>query len=42
MVGDINPGPGGSAPRGFTKLGKRLIFSADDGNRGEEIWKSAL
>jgi len=39
-VKDINPGPGGSSPFGFTVLNNALYFSADDGTNGFELWRS--
>jgi len=34
------PGPDGSAPSGFEKLGKRLYFGANDGTNGSELWRT--
>lgn len=44
MVKDVNPGaapgyPGGVM--GFAKLGTRVYFVADDGQRGAELWRTA-
>lgn len=36
-VADINP-DGSSLPRDFVKLGQRILFSADDGEHGRELW----
>ena len=39
MVLDINPGPDSSNPQYFTPFnGNYLIFSADDGTHGYELW----
>jgi ELWxxDGT repeat protein len=38
MVSDINPGAAGSFPTRFTALGNRLVFLADDGVNGNELW----
>ena len=35
---DIRPGLEGSHPSGFVLLGRRLVFSADDGSHGRELW----
>jgi ELWxxDGT repeat protein len=46
LVKDINPrgsyypGSTPSSPSSLTAMGGRLFFSADDGTRGEELWKS--
>lgn len=40
MVKEINPGPDGSSPGYVTSLGKRIVFSADDGVHGGELWSS--
>src|SRR5262249_9648749 len=45
MVRDIFPGnvnnvPNNSLPRALTPLGGMLLFSADDGATGRELWKS--
>src|SRR5690606_26663977 len=37
LLKTINPG-GHAYPWGFMKVGKRLVFSADDGVRGDELW----
>jgi len=39
-VKDINPGPPGSFPSYITRLGKQVIFNADDGVHGGELWRS--
>jgi ELWxxDGT repeat protein len=39
MVADLRPGPLGSDPSSLTRLGKRLVFFADDGARGTEPWR---
>ena len=44
LVADINPGPNGSDPGGdffypfFVSLNNKLIFTADDGVHGTEVW----
>jgi ELWxxDGT repeat protein len=38
---DINP-DGSSFPRGFVRLGQTIIFSADDGEHGRELWSVAM
>ena len=40
MVKDINPGPGNAAPRNPVVMGGVAYFAADDGNHGEELWRS--
>lgn len=40
LVRDIRPGPNGSAPSGFTRVGPYVLFSADDGTSGAELWRS--
>jgi ELWxxDGT repeat protein len=37
---DLRPGSEASSPQGFTVLGRRLFFSADDGVHGRELWVS--
>lgn len=37
-LADVNPGPAGSQPRQLTKVGRRVIFVADDGVHGRELW----
>jgi ELWxxDGT repeat protein len=37
---DLRPGMEGSEPGGFTVLGRRLFFAADDGVHGREPWVS--
>jgi ELWxxDGT repeat protein len=39
LVKDINPS-GGSNPRYLTNISGTLYFSADDGSRGRELWKT--
>ena len=36
----IRPGPDSSAPKSFAALGDTLIFTADDGLHGPELWTS--
>ena len=40
MVKDINPGSGQSYPRDMAVLGSEVLFQADDGTHGDELWKS--
>jgi len=40
-IKEINPSPAvGSSPQEFTVLGKTLYFTADDGTKGRELWKT--
>ncbi len=38
---DIRPGPVGSQPQELARAGDMLVFSADDGVSGRELWVSA-
>jgi ELWxxDGT repeat protein len=41
LVSDINPGPGGSFPSGFSiNINGTLFFGANDALHGSELWKS--
>lgn len=40
LLADINPGPGGSNPGGFATTGSVIVFAADDGTNGRELWKT--
>ncbi len=40
LLGDFNPGSGGSSPGNMTKLGSNIIFRASDGMNGNELWKT--
>ena len=40
LLKDIHPGQGSSDPKGFTSVGTKTYFSADDGQSGEELWVS--
>jgi ELWxxDGT repeat protein len=40
-VVDLVPGPGDSGPRSLTCLGSTLVFTADDGEHGRELWTLA-
>ena len=40
LVKDINPGPADSDPDSLTAFKGRLLFSADDGVHGSEMWGS--
>jgi MYXO-CTERM domain-containing protein len=41
-VAEIRPGPKGSNPAGFTLFQGWLVFSADNGAGGRELWSMAL
>ncbi|RKH69320.1 ELWxxDGT repeat protein [Corallococcus aberystwythensis] len=38
LLKDIQVGPKGSQPAGFTPLGTKILFAADDGVVGRELW----
>ena len=40
MVADLNEGAGSSNPGVFTPLGDQLLFTANDGTAGFELWSS--
>jgi ELWxxDGT repeat protein len=40
MVKDIVPGSGGSTPSGLIVAGNKIIFTANDGINGDEVWRS--
>ncbi|HEV7517183.1 MAG TPA: ELWxxDGT repeat protein [Thermoanaerobaculia bacterium] len=40
LVADLLPGLGSSLPLELHAVGKRIVFSADDGVHGRELWKS--
>jgi ELWxxDGT repeat protein len=40
LVKDILPGPGSSNPNSFANLKGNLVFAANDGTNGNELWKS--
>jgi ELWxxDGT repeat protein len=40
VIRDIKPGPASSDPDGFTRLGQRYFFRADDGVHGFELWET--
>jgi ELWxxDGT repeat protein len=40
LVKDIDPGDGYGGPSRFIKLGDRVLFSADDGVHGQELWST--
>lgn len=43
LVSDVNPGPNGSDPADFTGFFNQqlqVIFTADDGSTGRELWRS--
>jgi ELWxxDGT repeat protein len=41
LVADIRPGPVGSRPRELVHVAGELFFTAEDGVRGRELWKSS-
>jgi ELWxxDGT repeat protein len=40
MVRDIRPGPEGGSPKQLTEVDGALLFTADDGAHGVELWRS--
>ena len=40
LVKDINPGPAHTTPGTLIRVGDRLLFGADDGDRGRELWQT--
>jgi len=40
LLGDFNPGSGSNSPGNLTKLGSNIIFRANNGINGNEIWKT--
>ncbi len=38
LVRDINPGTAGSLPSRLAAMGKKLVFTANDGTNGYELW----
>lgn len=38
LVRDINPGTAGSFPSRLAAMGKKLVFTANDGTNGYELW----
>jgi ELWxxDGT repeat protein len=40
LLKDIQPGPAGSHPDGFTPAGDRLYFAAGESVHGRELWKT--
>ncbi|MED5306458.1 MAG: hypothetical protein VX942_03450 [Candidatus Thermoplasmatota archaeon] len=40
LVKDLNPGAGDASPRNPVVMGGVAYFAADDGNHGEELWRS--
>jgi ELWxxDGT repeat protein len=41
-IGDIGPGPRGSSPGDYLRIGDYVYFGADDGTRGSELWRWKL
>ncbi|MEP7010101.1 MAG: ELWxxDGT repeat protein [Acidobacteriota bacterium] len=37
-LADVNVGPSGSQPRQLTRVAQRIVFVADDGVHGRELW----
>ncbi len=37
-LADVHPGPTGSQPRQLTRVAQRIVFAADDGAHGRELW----
>lgn len=42
FVADVNPGSGSAAPKLFTRLGRQVLFVADDGVHGAELFAMDL
>lgn len=42
MLADINPGPDGSQPTGFTRVGDTIYFTAYTDSTGAELWALPL
>jgi ELWxxDGT repeat protein len=42
QIADVNPGSGSSAPDWYTRLGDLVLFTADDGAHGRELWSVDL
>jgi ELWxxDGT repeat protein len=40
LVSDIRPGPGSSDPKLLTNVNGTLLFAANDGTHGIELWRS--
>jgi ELWxxDGT repeat protein len=40
VLRDIEPGPHDSIPRFQTRVGGRVLFAANDGTHGVELWRS--
>ena len=41
-VDDLNAGPASSNPAEFIQLGTNVLFVADDGTHGSELWSASL
>jgi ELWxxDGT repeat protein len=42
MLADVNPGSGSSAPLLFTRFSDKLLFTAENGVHGRELWESGI
>ncbi|RKH57318.1 ELWxxDGT repeat protein, partial [Corallococcus llansteffanensis] len=42
QLADIRPGPGGSSPDGFTRVGSRVYFAATDDTNLAQVWSSPV
>src|SRR5207248_8171739 len=42
LIGDVNPGMNSSFPGPFAFVGGKLVFAADDGTHGRELYASLL
>lgn len=40
LIKDLHPGPSGSNPSDFTRVGSRVFFSAEEPEGGRELWVS--
>src|SRR5438093_10918955 len=42
LVKDLNLAEQGSSPAGMVELNGNVLFAADDGSTGQELWKSNI